>query len=193
MNINTLGKTIFILFLFSFSAWSATLWPTIQTDDDSKPMIDGVIIEDEYDDKYTIEEIEVYIKNDEDFIYIGLSSPGIGWVAIGFSPVEIHLGADFFFGAVIDGDTQVSDQYGSEQYNHQPDTSLGGTNDIVEYAGYENSGTIIELKIKMNSGDAYDVFLESGKAYSIMIAYHKTDDDFQIRHTARFQLTISLK
>ena len=193
MNVNTIGKTIFILFLFAFSAWSATLWPTIKTDDDSKPTINGVINENEYEDKYSIEEVEVYIKNDEEYIYVGLRSPGIGWVAIGFSPVEIHLGADFIFGAVIDGDTQVSDQYGSSQYNHQPDTSLGGTDDIIEYVGNENSGTIIEFKKKMNSGDAYDSILESGKVYSIMIAYHMTDDDYQVRHTARFQLAIGLK
>jgi hypothetical protein len=179
---------VFILFLFAFSAWSATLWPTIQTDDDSKPMIDGVIHEDEY----RIEEIEIYIKNDDDFIYIGLNSPGVGWVAIGFSPVDIHLGADFIFGAVIDGDTIVSDQYGSEPYKHQPDTSLGGTDDIVEYAGNESSGTFIEFKRNLNSGDVYDVLLESGKVYSIMIAYHNTNDDFQIYHSARFPLAISL-
>jgi hypothetical protein len=193
MNTNTLGKTIFILFLFAFSAWSATLWPTIQTDDNSKPIIDGVINEDEYDDQYVIEEVEIYIENDDDYIYIGLIGPGSGWVAIGFSPVEVHLGADFIFGAVIYGDTFVSDQYGSEQYKHQMDVSLGGSDDIIEYAGTENSGTVIEIKRRMNSEDSYDILLESGKVYSIMIAYHQTDDDFEVRHTERFQLVISLK
>jgi hypothetical protein len=121
-----------------------------------------------------------------------VGSPGVGWVAIGFSPVDIHIGADFIFGAVIDGDTMVSDQYGSEQYKHQSDTSLGGTEDVVEYAGNESSGTIFEFKRNLNSGDVYDVLLESGKVYSIMIAYHNTDDDFQTYHTVRLQLAISL-
>jgi hypothetical protein len=70
---------VFILFLFALSAWSATLWPTIQIDDDIKPSIDGVIHEEEYDDRYSIEEVEIYVKNDDDFVYIGLSSPGVGW------------------------------------------------------------------------------------------------------------------
>ena len=191
MRLDDLGKTIFIILLFVFAVWSATLWPPSETND-IKPVIDGVILEEEYPDVRALSGMKLYVYNDEEYAYIGLSSAGLGWVAVGFLPVDVHKGADFLFGAVVEGETMVSDQYGLEQYRHEPDTFLGGTSDILEFDGSENSGTFIEFKIKMNSGDPYDVLLECGKSYSIILAYSETVDDFQTKHSMRLHHTIKL-
>ena len=193
MSIGDLWKTLFVLVLFVVAAWSATLWPNIVVVDIPSPLVDGVIAEGEYTDAVILNEFEVYVFNDEEFVYIGLKSPGRGWVAIGFSPVEVHGGANFLFGTVVDGVVLVSDEYGFGRFEHDLDTSLGGTNNIVEYAGVEAVGTVIEFKIPLDSGDVYDTVLEKGKSYSIIVAYHESMDDFQLKHTERFRKSITIK
>jgi hypothetical protein len=174
------------------AAWSATLWPSQVIVEVTKPLIDGIIVRGEYLEVLVLDGVEIHSFNDDEFVFIGLRSAGFGWVALGFSPVELHSGSNFLFGAVVDGETLVSDQFGSGRYVHVQDTSLGGTSDIVEYAGAETSGTVIELKIPLDSGDVYDTFLEAGKIYSIIVAYQEYEDDFQIKHTARFHQSITI-
>jgi hypothetical protein len=50
----------------------------------------------------------------------------------------------------------------------------------------------LSLKMKLNSGDANDVILESGQSYSGIVAHHETDDEFQKKHTSRFNFAFSL-
>jgi hypothetical protein len=174
------------------AAWSATLWPSQVIVEVTKPLIDGIIVRGEYLDVLVLDGVEVHSFNDDEYVFIGLKSAGFGWIAIGISPVELHSGANFLFGAVVDGETRVSDEYGTGQYEHNMDTSLGGTSDIIEYAGTEVSGTVIELRIPLDSRDVYDTFLEAGKIYSIIVAYHEYEDDFQIKHTARLHQSITI-
>ena len=156
------------------------------------PVIDGVITEFEYPVFHKIGNMGLYFDNDEEYGYFALTSPGSGWVAIGFSPIDFHLGGNFLFGAVINGSTLVSDQYGVSQFVHEDDVSLGGTGDIVEFAGSEGSGTTIEFKYKLDSRDNYDMALEVGKTYSIIVAYNELEDDFMVKHTQRYHHVISL-
>jgi hypothetical protein len=186
-------KILFIILLFVGAAWSATLWPPNVLVEVTRPFIDGVIVEGEYSETIVFDGIELHCFNDDEFVYIGLRSAGSGWVALGVSPVNIHSGANFLFGSVVGKDVWVSDEYGSGQYEHSMDISLGGTSDIVEYAGTELLNTVIELKIPLNSGDYYDVDLEVGNTYSIIVAYHESEDDFQMKHTARFHQSLTIK
>jgi hypothetical protein len=192
MQFEGIWKSLFIILLFVGAAWSATLWPTEVIIEVNLPLIDGVIVEEEYFETIILKDVEVHFSNDGEFIFIGLRSSGNGWVAVGFSPVDVHGGANFLLGAVVDGEARVSDEYGSGQYEHVLDTSLGGSIDIVEFAGTEASGTVFELKIPLDSGDSYDVVLETGNIYSIIVAYHESEDDFQIKHTARFHQSIAI-
>jgi hypothetical protein len=192
MRIAVFWKPVFILLLFVGAAWSATLWPSQVIVEITKPLIDGIIVRGEYLEVLVLDGVEVHSFNDDEFLFIGLRSASLGWVALGISPVELHSGANFLFGAVVDGETLVSDQFGSGRYEHNMDTSLGGTSDIVEYAGAETSGTVIELRIPLDSRDVYDTFLEAGKIYSIIVAYHESEDDFQMKHTARFHHFITI-
>jgi hypothetical protein len=193
MRIADFWKPLFILLLFVGAAWSATLWPSQVIVGVTKPLIDGIIVRGEYLDVLVLDGVEVHSFNDDEFVFIGLRSAGFGWVALGVSPIDVHSGANFLFGTVVDGETLVSDEFGSGRYEHVQDTSLGGTSDIVEYAGTETSGTVIELKIPLDSKDVYDTFLEAGKIYSIIVAYQESEDDFQIKHTVRFHQSITIQ
>lgn len=192
MRLDDYLKTLFIILLFMGAAWSATLWPSKIIVEVTKPLVDGVIVEGEYTDIIVLDGVEVHTFTDDEFVYIGLRSAGSGWVAIGFSPVDVHSGANFLLGAVVDGVILVSDEYGSSPYEHVSDVSLGGTSDIVEFAGKEMSGTVIELKILLDSGDVYDTVLEKGNVYSVIVAYHESMDDFMVTHTERFRLSLLL-
>ena len=193
MRLTVFWKPLFVFLLFVGAAWSATLWPSNVVVEVTRPFIDGVIVEGEYSETIVFDGVELHCFNDDEFVYIGLRSTGTGWVALGFSPVDVHSGANFLVGSVVGGEVWVSDEYGSGQYEHIMDTSLGGTIDIVEYAGTELSNTVIELKIPLDSGDVYDVVLEIGKTYSIIVAYHEVEDDFQVKHTARFHQSLTIK
>jgi hypothetical protein len=192
MRLNVFWKPLFVLLLFVGAAWSATLWPPNVIVEVTRPFIDGIIVTGEYSETIVFDGVELHCFNDDEFFYIGFRSIGTGWIALGVSPVDVHGGANFLFGSVVGGEVWVSDEYGSGQYEHTMDTSLGGTSDIAEYAGLELSSTVIELKIPLDSGDVYDVVLEVGKTYSIIVAYHEVEDDFQVKHTERFHQSLTL-
>lgn len=159
------------------------------------PTIDGTIEEGEYPHTTTHSAtgMTVYWYNDENEIYIGMVSPGTGWVAIGFDPGFAMNKANFVFGYVSGGETRVSDQYGTSSFTHSPDDSLGGTDDITEYAGSEASGkTTIELRMPLDSGDPWDKPLKPGNTYTVRVAYQSSADDFNSKHTKRGSITISL-
>lgn len=185
-------RSIVIIILFTLAFLSARLWPQVNPGDGPMPVIDGVINESEYPIFHRIGDIGLSFNNDEEFGYFALTSPGQGWVAIGFSPADFHLGANFLFFAVVDGETVVSDQYGVERFAHESDLTLGGTVDIVEYAGFEDEGTIVEFKFRLNSEDQYDSVLEAGESYPIMVSYNESNDDFQVKHTRMYRHILSL-
>jgi hypothetical protein len=191
-SLGDLLKMTFVLSLFMIAIWSATLWPKSSNNQSNNPVVDGVITFDEYPNFRTLGSLQLYWFNDENDLYIGIVSPGHGWVGIGFSPVVAHKGANFILGTVIDNVTMVSDQYGSEPYLHEPDLGLGGSDDVLGYAGTEKFGTVLEFHIKLDSGDPYDVVLEPGETYNCLIAYNFSNDDFSVMHTGRMRFVLTL-
>ena len=185
-------KTAFILSLFVVSIWSATMWPKTGDTPSDRPVVDGVIGSDEYPHSETLDSLQLYWYNDEEDLYVGIVSPGHGWVGIGFFPFVVHSGASFVLGAVIDNETVVSDEYGTMPYQHEPDIGLGGTFDVLEYSGTEKGGTVLEFHIKLDSGDSYDAVLEPGKTYNCLIAYNLSDDDFTVKHGYRVKYVLTL-
>jgi hypothetical protein len=65
----------------------------------------------------------------------------------------------------------MSDKYGSRNFGHTTDISRGGSDDIAEYAGAEDDGTVIEFMIPLNSGDSNDKILTTGSSYKCLVAY----------------------
>lgn len=191
MTKSALKRSLIILSLFILAFFSAFFWPKPDLEH-VIPVVDGVIGDFEYPVYHRIGKIGLYVDNDQEFGYYALKSPGSGWIAIGFSPTDFHMGANFLFFSVVDGETVVSDEYGVSQYVHEPDLVLGGSLDIVDYVGVEGQGTVVEFMFTLNSGDEFDTVLEIGKSYSIIVAYNENDDDFTTKHTQWYKHKISV-
>ncbi len=162
---------------------------------EAEPTIDGIITPGEYPHEFThpVTDVTIHWFNDAEEIYIGLESPGTGWVAIGFDPVAFMRGANLIFCYVIDGEPFVSDQYGSGSFAHLPDTGSGGTEDVTEYAGVETSGgTVFEFRMPLDTGDEYDNPLSPGGAHKALNSVQMTSDSLTAKHTRKGSFNINL-
>ncbi len=177
------------------SASPAALAPATSATSASGPVtaIDGIIYAGEYAHSTEAAGFEIDWSNDARLLRVGLISPGTGYLAIGFDPVSRMQGANFILGAVIDGRTVTRDDFGTGAVAHSSDVAGGGTNDILEAAGFEVNGkTYLEFVIPLDSGDSMDRPLIPGHTYKVLIAYHETSDDFSAWHSRRGSGTITL-
>jgi hypothetical protein len=147
--------------------------------------IDGVIAPGEYSDNQTYGDFQLYSKNDDQYVYIGMKAKTTGFVAVGVQPGVTMLNADIILGYVQNGKAQVFDMYSTGAFGpHPQDTELGGTDDILNPAGTEDGQyTVIEFKRALNTGDKYDNALVKG-ANKIIWAYGP-DKDVSFKHTSR--------
>ncbi len=157
------------------------------------PVINGIIEMDEYDHTTSDSSTGITVSwtTTDNEIFVALDSPGSGWVSIGFDPDSAMKGANFIFGYVTSEATFARDEYGTGLFSHESDTSNGGTDDIIEYAGSESSGTGLEFSIPLDSGDSKDRELTSGSSYTCLLAYSGSDN-FTTKHSKRGSITISL-
>lgn len=148
---------------------------------------DGTITETETTKEYNhtrdLDQIELYWRNDDEHLFMALKGETTGWLAIGLEPTTQMRDADMIFGWVEGGEANVQDLFSTGATGpHPPDTTLGGTDDIIEFAGTEINGvTIIEFKRKLNTGDQYDQALTQGQTISYIWAT-ATIDNFDTQH-----------
>ncbi len=155
---------------------------------------DGTISDGEYTSRADFGDIRIWWHNDDDYLYLGMEGDTSGWVAVGLNPQQGMQGADFLFGYVESDEALLWDAWGTAPRgaNHPSDEDLGGTNDIVDFAGVEEAGvTRFELQIPLDSGDDYDHTLEPGQSYPIIVAIG-AEDDYDAYHTRydRGEITI---
>ncbi|MGC9522232.1 MAG: DOMON domain-containing protein [Anaerolineae bacterium] len=155
---------------------------------------DGIITDGEYASNADFGDMRIWWRNDEDTLYLGMEGDTSGWVAIGLNPQQGMQGADYLFGYVENGEALLWDAWGTAPRgpNHPPDEDLGGTDDIVDFAGVEEAGvTRFELQIPLDSGDDYDHTLEPGENYPFIVAIGH-EDDYDAYHTRydRGEITI---
>jgi len=139
---------------------------------------DGVVSEGEYNHEATMGKVKLWWRNDAESLYLAMEAPTTGWVAVGIDPTDRMKGANYILGEVTDGKAQIWDAYGTAPTGatHPPDTDLGGTNDIVAYAGVEEEGiTRFEVQIPLDSGDKYDRPLKPGGTYPVIVAMGGSD------------------
>jgi len=141
---------------------------------------DGVVTDGEYAQKMILSGgiFEVRWKNDAETLYMAIKGETEGWVAIGFEPEVWMKDADMIMGWVDDGEVSAMDAYSTGNYGpHPPDIDLGGTDDIIEFAGSEKDGfTVIEFSRKMDTGDEFDKTFESGQTVSMIWGTSDLDD-----------------
>lgn len=121
-----------------------------------------------------------------------MKAPTTGWLSVGIDPSNKMKDADFILGCVINGKAVFQDNYGTKNLSHEPDVSLGGTDDIKNKSGKEsNDSTEIRFSIPLDSGDKYDKKITKGK-HNIILAY-SSKDDFTKKHKkkAKFEITIN--
>lgn len=188
---------LFVLFLLSAVLLSGCVQPEPtevskqEVTEEWKP--DGLVGDNEYaktmilygskTQGYSGGNLEISWKNDENSLYMALKGETNGWVSIGFEPTQWMKDADIIMGAV-DGDTViVLDKYSTNNYGpHVPDVELGGTDDILDFGGREESGyTVIEFMRKMDTGDQYDKAFTIGQRVSIIWSMADADS-IEVKH-----------
>lgn len=86
---------------------------------DDAPTVDGQITEGEYAHKLTDEvtRMTLYWSLIGDRIFLGLTSPGAGWLALGLDPDgPMMRGADILIGYIQDGQVSVQDHFGDLEF-----------------------------------------------------------------------------
>jgi len=158
---------------------------------------DGIVGESEYSRSMLLQspamqgysggDMEISWKNDQEYLYLALNASTQGWLAIGFEPLEWMKNADIIMASVQSGKAEALDEYCTGNYGpHVEDTMLGGTNDILEFAGSKEAGrTVFELKRKLNTGDKFDKAFSPGQAISIIWAL-SDNPDISFKHNVAF-------
>ncbi len=161
----------------------------------SELIIDGVITQGEYLTSYTeeITEISVHFSHNGSFLFVGLVSPGTGWLGIGFGPEGVGMNeANILIGYVKDGSLTWEDHYGIG-ISHVNDLTMdSGADNLGNSAGDENNThTTVEFSIPLSSGDSYDHNFIVGETYGFYVANNPVSDDLTSYHPEHSD-TISL-
>jgi len=153
-------------------------------------VIDGKILPNEYDSNVSTDNgMTIYWTHDGKNLYVGLKSPGKGWLAIGFGSATMD-GANIIIGYIDDstGEVHIRDDTGIG-HTHKPDIELGGENSILNYAGTQSDeGSVLEFSIPLNSGDKLDPPLLPGTTTNVIVAYHPSADDFETYHGSTYSI-----
>jgi hypothetical protein len=133
--------------------------------------------------------MSLFWQNDSTNLYVGVVSPGTGWVGVGFSNRYGKPGSNIIIGAVANGMVTVQDNYGVTKELHLADKASS----LLAIGGSEVGGeTTIEFVIPLASGDSQDVTLAPGQTAAVILAYQATQDSFTAEHTRYSQTTIAL-
>jgi hypothetical protein len=162
-----IASTLLILFCASTALWAQA--------------VDGIIESGEYANTRTADggNYSLSWRVEESVIYFAISAETEGWVAVGFDPITVMDNADMVFGSVDKNmKVTVTDMHSIGVYGpHPPDVTLGGTDDILEYAGSEKDGvTTIEFSRLLETGDVHDQSLSSDLGNKVIWAYSLSDD-----------------
>jgi hypothetical protein len=144
--------------------------------------LDGLIAGNEYSLATPLGKMTVYATRTADMLYLGISAPTTGWVALGFGSDKMD-GALLFLGTVANGKAALSQQRGSGHTHKAMADTL-----TVDYAVSEDKGaTTLEMAFK-----AADVVAAGQSELTILAAYGATDT-ITAYHTARDRVTLKLQ
>ncbi|MDH5404311.1 MAG: fibronectin type III domain-containing protein, partial [Candidatus Heimdallarchaeota archaeon] len=151
---------------------------------------DGVISAGEYDYTTSFTDgsatIEVFWTiPDATTIHMALRGDVTGWIALGLGYTDRMLDSDIIIGSSSTS-TNIVDNWGSGTTSHDPDTALGGTEDITnKITGSTASHVTLEFSRVLNTGDIYDNAIIPDGTMPVIWAYHSTSTDITKRHSGR--------
>ncbi len=156
---------------------------------ETAPEIDGVINAEEY--RGSAESnigMDLYWNHDEENLYIGLTSPGEGWLAFGFEPTLRMRDASIIIAAFVDGEPEIS----IESHMGTAPTAHAETEEehIGDFAGSITEDGTQMLEFAIPFSEDFIAGVEEGETYTIILAYHDSDTSFSARHTGRTTIEI---
>ena len=148
--------------------------------------VDGTISEGEYQATVYVAggDFQISWRHEGAQYHFGLVARTVGWLAIGFDPEDAMQGADMIVGWVDDqGAAYVLDCYSTGAFGpHPPDTELGGTADILAFAGTQDSEmTVVEFSRRAAVDDRFDKPVPSDGEVQVVWAF-ANGDDFDEKH-----------
>ncbi|WP_455381829.1 hypothetical protein [Salinispira pacifica] len=150
----------------------------------SSPTVDGTVGASEYAQSHSDSGVEIYSTFTSDKIYLAITAPGTGWVAIGLGS-NVMNGATIFMGYVDDnGRMQFSVQKG-RFHTHSP---ISDQTPVAEAMSESAGKTTLELEL--NRAD----FVDNGQTtLDYIYAYNRTAKNFRTRHNFRNSSTMVIK
>ena len=154
------------------------------------PEIDGIIGEEEYGNFLETDiGMKIYWDYDEEFLYLGLVSPGSGWLAFGIEPTLRMLDARIIIAALEEGELLIESHIGTSPTAHAA-TEEDYTREAA--ASLEEEQLILETKILLQDEDFPGLEIISGESYTLILAYHNSSTSFTTRHSARTTVEIEI-
>ena len=161
-----------------------------------KNLVDGIIAEGEYNNVFKIDQETIIIYSEilGDIVYFGLEAKVKGCVSIGFNPTNAMKDADMIICSFQNNEPKIYDQFSSGIFGpHEDDIKLGGTFDILAFAGKtDKDKNIFEFSRKLNTGDSKDKIIEKGKEIKLIWAYSNSMD-IKSKHSKRGTINIIIK
>ncbi len=150
----------------------------------SAPKTDGIVEPSEYDQTYSDNGVVISSRVTSDRIYMAITAPGDGWVALGLG-TSVMNGATIFMGYVdTNGKPEITVQKG--RFHTHSDYS--GETPMAQAVGESNGKTTLEIAV--NRAD----FLDAAQTtLNYIFAYNKSAKDFRTRHTFRNSSTLQIE
>jgi hypothetical protein len=147
-----------------------------------RPNADGLIYAREY--RHWLYEpntgVSFFWQNDATTLYVGLISPGTGWVSVGLGGRDDKASTDTVIGCVRNGKVVLEDYYGVSKAERRRDRE----SPFVATGGTELHGeTTLEFAIPLASGDRRVADLVPGGTTRVTLARHGVKDDFAVLQT----------
>lgn len=148
------------------------------------PKVDGVIGASEYAQTQTDNGVVIESTFTPDRIYLAVSAPGDGWVAIGLG-TSVMNGATIFMGYI---DSNGSPQFTVQKGRFHTHSDFSGETPIGHAVAEADGTTTLELEV--NRAD----FVPSGtRTLDIIYAYNRSAKDFRTRHSFRNAGTLTVE
>ena len=168
MNIRFITSGLVALVLTAALASAQTLPPT-----GPAATLDGVVAASEYSLQVPVGKITLSASRTADTVYLAVSAPTTGWVAVGFGAERMD-GADLFLGFVAGGKPSFTQQLGSGHGHSQLAKPLEVRDALREADG------VTTMEIAFKAGDV----IGGKKELWVLVAYGAADS-FSGYHLAR--------
>ena len=126
-----------------------------------------------------------------DRIYIEMSAPTDGWVAIGFNTHAGTTGTYLLMGHIINGKANVVEYYTTSPGDYNPITTHGAQAKIQDIEGVEKGkSSTLKFSLPILATSKYQRNLTEGTAYIMLIAYSREDD---FKHHSMMRTSVEVK